>query len=297
MPDVDRAVRLLTHACTTYFHNQNESYKKSVINEFYNLPDVNKPSEMRGKSYSQLVQYFNRLYQDVVDAISETFECDVDLLKEDSNNNKIGADLIATIRYDEIKKDEKIELKFGKETLRAIGIATFDKIFVVDYDTGFFTEIFTDVKNNQRKFALDNPGEVDLLISNLEKQLSPIIEKSNELADSGHLRINSNEMALQLSGTGSIDSEDEASVPTKLFVGWNSINVSEKLDLSGDWRIIEISPSKDKGARINFIASNGKVETKFLLHWKNDMVFDGYKYPAKTGINSYCFNVWAWRIK
>ena len=297
MPDVDRAVRLLTHACTTNFHNQNESYKKSIINEFYNLPDVNKPSEMRGKNYYQISQYFNKLYSDVVNAISETFECDVVELREDSNNNKIGADLIACIKYDDLVKDEKIELKFGKETLRAIGIATFDKIFVVDYDTSFFTEVFADVKNNQRLFALHNRGEVDMLISNLEKQLSPIIDKSNELVQNGHLKINSDEMALQLSGTGSIDSKENVSVPTKLFVGWNSINVSEKLDLSGNWRIIEISPSKEKGARINFIASNGKVETKFLLHWKNDMEFDGFKYPAKTGINSYCFNVWAWRIK
>ncbi len=246
MPDVDKAVRLLTHACTSYFHNQSESYKRSVISEFVDLPDANKPSEIRGKTPHQIYDYFNRLYCDVVEAISDTFECDVVELREDSNNNKIGSDLIATIRYGNYIKEEKIELKFGKETLKAIGLETFDKIFVVDFEKGFFTETFAEVKNNQRDFAYNHPGNVNMLISNLEKQLLPIINKSNEMVKNGHLRINSNEIASQLSGTGSIDSNKIVDIPTKLFVNWNSINVSEKLDMSGDWKIIEISPSKEK---------------------------------------------------
>ena len=297
MPDVDEAVRKLTEACTTDFYNQSNAFKRVLIDAFCRIPDKNRPLFTRGKTNSQIEGLFNRLYIDVKKKISEYFGREVLFLKEDSKNNKKGSDLIATIRYGGYTKDERIELKFGQETLKAIGLESFDKIFMVDSDRHYFETIFTIVKEKQREFALQNRGKVDLLIANLERQLYHVIKGCNEKVRHGSLNINSWEMAKQLSSTGSVRSGEPLIIPTKFKIGWNSITVSEKLDLSGIWKITEISPSKEKGARINFIATNGKVETKFLLHWKNDMVFDGFKYPARTGINSYCFNVWAWRKK
>ena len=295
MPDVDEAVRLLTKACTTDFYNRNITSKRAVINAFLNLSEDNRPVITRKKTNSQIEEFFKRLYPNLSKIISKHFGHDVLLLKEDSKNNRKGSDLIATINYNGRIEEERIELKFGQETLRAIGLETFDKIFPIDKNKGFYAKAFAKVKENQRAFAKRNKGKVDLLISNLEKQLLPIINKSNELAENGCLQINSKEIAILLSSTGSIDSKQPLVIPTKLNVGWKSIKVSEKLDLTGDWKITEISPSKEKGARINFIVTNGRVEAKFLLHWKNDMVFDGFKYPSRTGINTYCFNVWAWR--
>ncbi len=295
MPDVDEAVRKLTEACTTEFHNQNDASKRVLIDAFCRIPDENRPLFTRRKTDSQIRGLFNRLYLDVKKKISEYFGHEVLFLKEDSKNNKKGSDLIATIKYGGRLEEERIELKFGQETLKAIGLESFDKIFRVDSDRYYFATIFNIVKEHQREFALLNRGKVDLLIANLERQLYPIIKWCNFQVETGRLHIESREMAKQLSSTGSISSGEPLIIPTKLKIGWNSIKVSEKLDLTGEWKITEISPSKEKGARINFIASNGKVVTKFLLHWKNDLVFDGFKYPARTGINTYCFNVWARR--
>jgi len=297
MPDVDLSVRFLTKACTSDYNDSPFNEKMHLIDEFIKLPQSNIPSEMRGKNRKQITDYILNLFSNVKNAIEETFECDVVSLYEDSKDNKVGSDLIAKIRYDSKITNEKIELKFGKETLRAIGIATFNKIFIVDYESGYFVEKFADCKDNQRKFADEHPGDVENLIKNLSYQLAPIIDDTNNKKNNGVLHIDSNEMISQLSGTGSINSNEIVVAPTKLYLTWSGINVSEQLDLSGKWSINEISPSTEKGARINFLVSNGKTEAKFLLHWKNDMVYNGYKYPAKTGINSYCFNVWAWRIK
>lgn len=297
MPNVDTSVRLLTRACTTDFYNSSSEEKQNLIREFLLLPQDNIVTALRGKSSSQITTYILNLYDKVKDAIEETFETDVIKLFEDSKDNKKGSDLIAVIKYGGSVSNEKIELKFGQETLRAIGIETFDKIFVVDYENGFFTETFKKVKDNQRAFADSYPGRFDDMIKNLAIQLAPIIKKANSLYELGKLSIDSKEMFCQLSGTGSINDINDLVIPTKFFIGWKEIKATEKLDLSGNWTIKEISPSEEKGARINFIATNGKTEAKFLLHWKNDMVYEGIKYPAKTGINSYCFNVWIKRSK
>ena len=62
MPDVDRAIRLLTYACTTEFLQLSFLQKQLVLSEFYNLPEVNKPCELRGKTFSEISSFFLNLY-------------------------------------------------------------------------------------------------------------------------------------------------------------------------------------------------------------------------------------------
>ena len=295
MPDVDMAVRLLTTACTDNFAKLPFLEQMKLVDQFYNICDENKPLEFRKRTKSDIEKYLLSLNSLVRSSIEDVFECDVPLIWEDSKDNKVGSDLIVRTKYDSIVKDEKVELKFGKETLRAIGIKTFDKIFTVDFETGYFTEKFAEVKSNQRNFAEKYPGRFDDMIENLGNNLRPIIEEANQLEKEGRLVIDSHEMEAQLTGTGSVDSSKEVVAAKKLIVGWAKIEAKENPDFSGEWKIEEITPSKEDGARINFIASNDKMVAKFLLHWKNDMEYKGYKYPAKTGINSYCFNVWVWK--
>ena len=295
MPDVDEAVRELTKACTTVFYNEDDASKRAAIEYFYTISDENRPVILKGRTNSQVETFLKRLYPDLSNAISKHFGYDVVFIKEGSRNNKDGSDLIATIRYDDHTEDKEIELKFGKETLKAPGLETIDKIFVVDTEKNFFEKVFADVKKNQREFALRNKGKVDLLVANLAKQLAPIIEKCKELYQKGHLHINSYELFNQLSVTGSVKSGEPLIIPTKFKIRWKSIKVSEKLDLTGEWKITEINSPIGNGARIVFFVSNGKVEVKFLLNWKNSLFYDGYKYPSKVGINTYSFNIWAWR--
>ena len=54
MPDVDEAVRLLTKACTTDFHNKDDASKKVIINKFLSLPKENRPVMTRKKTDSQI---------------------------------------------------------------------------------------------------------------------------------------------------------------------------------------------------------------------------------------------------
>lgn len=296
MPNVDVAVRLLTTACTDLFSNSSLNYKRNIINQFLSLPNDNIPVEFRNKSVNVIEKVFLNLNSRIRETLEGVFECNILSIRNDSSNNQKGSDLIIICDYGRTKRVERIELKFGKETLRAIGLKTFDSIFVVDFDNDFFTDAFNTIRENQKLFADAYPRDINGLLNNLHSQLESFCEELNELKDDGALYINSNEMELQLSGTGSI-SENTGTFPAfKFIIGISHIEVTEALDFSGNWEIIDIYTSRQDGARLTFIASNGLVESKFLLHWKNDYFYNGFRYPAKTGLISYCFNVWARRL-
>lgn len=296
MPDVDEAVRLLTRACTDKYASFSDVQKKKLVDDFIRLGNERIPREFRNKNKYEIQKYFFEINSRVRKEIIEIFECDKLHLKLDSNNNREGSDLIAILTYGNKVIARRIELKFGQETLKAVGLKSFDSIFVVQDDGSFYKRNLTTIKEKQRQKIINSNNQIseDELIDNLSKLLEPLIQESNHLLQQGKLKVDNLQMKAWLSGTGSVKDANNVETPVKIYPHWSgNIEVKEPLELDGNWKITEISPSIEKKSRINFLVTNNKTEAKFLLTWKNDLTFNNKKWSAKVGINTYCFNVWA----
>lgn len=297
--NVDTAVRILTETCTDAFNKKDMNYKKHLIDEFISLDEKVKPVSFRNKNRKQIEEYFLNSNESLKDTLLDICECDEIIeIKEDSIDNKVGSDLIVKLKYDNDVSNQKIELKFGAETNKNIGIEAFDKIFINLNEEDYFKNKFSEIKNNQRRYADRHPRDFDGLIKNLKNEIDILSEDCNELADSDNLIIDSEEMNTNLSTTGSIANNSGSKPFKKIRMDYDDIIEIDILDYSGNWKFTDISslPDKDK-ARIQFWVSNSKTKVKFLSNNKNDYNYNGTKYPAKTGLGSYCFNVWAYKEK
>jgi hypothetical protein len=126
----------------------NKNEKDELISEFYSISETEKPVSFRNVDKEKIKIFFDKINSCLRDSINlllqkqENNSCTVRYLKQDSNNNRIGSDLvIECLSNDGNKTFIKCELKFGNKTDRNIGNRSLDNIFTINNQNNFFTEL------------------------------------------------------------------------------------------------------------------------------------------------------------
>jgi len=286
MPDVDYCVRLCEDALI-----ENLELNSKKIFELY---DLNKVSLFRNKDIKFVENTLRNSKRVIETKIIDVFydgKKNFDIkLEKSSNDNKKGADLFHILPNNKIVD---IEVKFGQETDKNIGMAQFSKIFS--------TNIFADnLDVNQRKVWLQ-----DFLITN--NQLDQFEKLNIILNDSiNHFNIHINEKNylltkeeqrymedLLFNNSGSI-SHDENYFIKFIIKGDTMRDVDNLPTNKGSWLIDEIRKIDSQNKRVNLFVKNHdtKIMIKFVLNWKNNYKYNGQSFPAKLGFGSPNWNVW-----
>lgn len=299
MPNVDQATRILNFVSSDEYSRLSEVEKDQIINDFLSISDRNRPTSFRGLERRSVSCYFNNLNLKLREFISDIIDNDDISLIEDSNDNRVGSDLIVISNRDR-EEITRVELKFGSETNRNIGNNTMDQVFSFYNTNNNFSLLFSDIYIQQRNYVSANdltPNDFVQIEANLNTILQTKVEILNDLFNNNNLRINGNMMAQLLLTTGAIDNVIDNNI-IKINVSYTS-NVEEginRLDLpnvDGEWQIEEISMSP-QSTRIQILVTNDFISTKFLLNWKNNHTYRGRRYAAKLGLGSTSWNVWVY---
>lgn len=305
MPNVDKAVRKLNEACSDAFNKQSDLYKNELIQCLIKIRDDNNanndgylPNFLKKVSNEGLAKFVLNLHDNLKKALKKYFKQDIVKVVEGSKSNQVGSDLVITLKDN---SNFDIELKFGHETDKGIGLKTFDQMVILKDKPNYFSEKFPTITQEQHKYADLHPLDQTGLITNLKKQLSKMYFELMSIHKSGKLIINSEMVENQLNGTGSITKKIGATHPVKFEISRiNVIKVKPFKDFSGKWSLkeIELSNKPDK-ARLTIWLTNGKSKAKFYFGWKNDYTYskDGNRYIARTGMGSTSLNVWTYLEK
>ena len=294
MVNVDRAIRILSYACTDEYDSLSRRDKDRLIDELLSTPKEKLPTIYRSMSGDEIAVTVDSLNSRLRKKLTQVQKGKIVSITSDSNSNRVGADIIAKVDISGKVKMESVELKFGNMTDRALGLESFDSIFPVKGRPGFFQDALLTIRAGQLDFVRKHPGDIDGLISNLREQLSSLTDEVNEMLDRRILSIDSKALCEQVGATGSVTNDTAARHPLRFFIEKKTIKYDPNLDLSGRWDFQEIGISKSsKKARFTVKVTNGAVLVRLVLNWKNDLDIDGIKYPSRTGVNRYSFNVWA----
>lgn len=296
MPNVDFSTRLLNRAALDSFKELSKVERKKIANSFYQLPENQKPITFRHVDLNDINNFFDQLNLSVKSTLLEHYKVDELKILPDSNDNRVGSDLVIEIKDNGKVIKKRVEVKFGSETKRNIGNNTMDKVFPCSDNPLFFSQLFKEITQKQRNFVLNTKGDLDLFYSNLEELLKiasiAIVNQRNE----GRMSVNSSVMKDLLSSTGSIGKSDQVRDIETIRVDYNKVpNKIVKMlsnpNLSGQWKFEKIGMAPS-AIRVEIKAANEFVEAKFLLNWKNNYHLNGKEYPAKLGMGITSWNVW-----
>ncbi|WP_029513021.1 hypothetical protein [Mycoplasmopsis iners] len=303
MADVDKSIRILNFVVSDKYLKSSKEQQNEIIKEFLEIPDSNKPISFRNRSYNDLEKFFSICNFQVRKIIEINNESKMIDLLEDTNNNLVGADLIAAQEKDNFVYSQRIELKFGAETLANIGNDSMNTIFGLNNSQVNFVSLAKNLKNKQQKFVIDEKnGANEKSFSNLESLINDFVKQLNFLNQNKLMKINKDELNNLLNTTGSIkNSHLVGNNLLKLFINYKkdikqSITVAKKLNLDGEWTIKSIKKSEDSN-RVEIKISNSINVVKFLLNWKNSYKKNNEVYPAKLGVGSSSWNVWVYEEK
>ncbi len=262
--------------------------------------ETQKPRVFRHKTAPQIESILVRLSEEIKKSIIGKYYLDKPgmrieniLLTQSSDNNRAGADLV----HDWNGIPISIEVKFGKETSRNIGMDTFDRIF----GTNVFSCVTSRMirKEWERQFLKDGRDEQRQL-TRLWNAINSAIDRFNAFnAARGFVLPSQNQLymedtILNTTGDGTFrgefmkfilegsDFSDFKRIPTR--IGTWTIDRTEKID---GHNIV----------RCNVFVRNydTNVEIKYVLNWKNNYPLNGNhadKVPAKLGFGSPSWNVW-----
>jgi hypothetical protein len=296
MPNVDFSTRLLNMAALDSYKQLCRIDREKITRSFCELPETQKPITFRHVDFNDINNFFEALNSSVKRALVEHYKVDDLKILADSNDNRVGSDLIIEIetKGEVIKK--RIEVKFGSETKRNIGNNTMDKVFPCSNNPLFFSQLFKEITQKQRNFVLKTKGDFDLYYANLEKLLKiaslSIINQLNE----GRLSVDSTIMKDLLSSTGAIGRIDQVRDIETIRIDYNKVPIKivkmlSNPNLSGQWKFEKIGMAPS-ATRVEIKAANEFVEAKFLLNWKNNFHINGKEYAAKLGLGITSWNVW-----
>lgn len=299
MANVDMATRILNFVSSDKYKSLNHTQKTNTVFKFYRLTTRQKPISFREASQEELFVFFDNLNDEVRKKISDIHKTVNFSLEEESDDNKVGADLLIKSNLPNLN-NTRIELKFGSETNRNIGNNTMDEVFSVKNQLKYFTDTFREIRVKQQRFVSESKEKLndEVIDDNLNKVLLDIVERMSNLYNDSDIVVDSEKMAQLLLATGSIDNLDENSELLKMNVKFTSniddaVNLIDLPNVTGDWKIksIEMAPNS---TRIVIWTENKFIRTKFLLNWKNNKTFNGKKYAAKLGLGSSSWNVWVY---
>lgn len=297
LANVDRATRILNFVASDEFNKKSIIEKNKIINDFSSISNREKPTSFRNVNDKDLSIFFYGLNSKVKSIISKVINNDDIVLIEDSQDNRVGADLIVISKNTRVEL-RKVELKFGSETNRNIGNNTMDKIFSITNENYSFSSLFSDISTSQRNFISKNnlePKDSYFIDKNLDKILDGKINVLQNLLENNKLILNRGMMSQLLLSTGSIDNFTDKEI-IKINISYNldmnkAIKILDLPNVEGNWEIKSIEKSP-QSTRIVIFVNNDFITTKFLLNWKNNYTFKGLKYSAKLGLGSTSWNVW-----
>jgi hypothetical protein len=296
MPNVDFSTRLLNRAALDSYKKLSKIEREKITESFYELPETQKPITFRHVELNEINIFFDQLNLSVKRTLLEHYKVDELKILPDSNDNRVGSDLVIEIETKDKVIKKRLEVKFGAETKRNIGNNTMDKVFPCSNNPLFFSQLFKEITQKQRNFVLNTKGDLDLYYSNLEELLKiaslSIINQRNE----GRLSVNSSVMKDLLSSTGALGKSDQVKDIETIRIDYNKVpNKIVKMlsnpDLSGQWKFEKIGMAPS-AIRLEIKAANEFVEAKFLLNWKNNFHINGKEYAAKLGLGITSWNVW-----
>ena len=215
------------------------------------------------------------------------------LLTQSSDDNRAGADLF----HDWNGIPIAIEVKFGEETSRNIGMDTFDRIFGTDVFSvatargirkEWERQFLKDGRDEQRQFerlwcavngAIDRFNAFNAARGFVLPEQNQIYMEDTILNTTGDGRFRGEFMKFVLDGS---DFSDFKRIPTR--IGCWTIDRTERID-------------GHDIVRCNVFVRNydTNVEIKYVLNWKNNYPLRGNrddKVSAKLGFGSPSWNVW-----
>ncbi len=296
MPNVDFSTRLLNKAALDSYKQLSKIEREKISNAFYELPETQKPITFRSVSLNDINNFFEQLNSSIKRTLLDHYKVQDLKIFPDSNDNRVGSDLIIEIESKGKVIKKRMEVKFGSETKRNIGNNTMDKVFPCSNNPIFFSQLFKEITRKQRNFVLNTKADLDLYYSNLEELLKVASLSIINHRDEGKLSVNSSVMKELLSSTGAIGKSDQVRDIETIRIDYNKlpnkiVKMLSNPDLSGEWKFEKIGMAPS-AIRVEIKAANEFVEAKFLLNWKNNFHFNGQEYPAKLGLGVTSWNVW-----
>lgn len=215
------------------------------------------------------------------------------ILRQSSDNNREGADLYHICGT----KRVVIEVKFGDETSRNIGMAMFERIFGTDV---FTAATCLSVRKNWERAFLSEGRNAQLQFERLWTAINRAIDKFNSLNESrGFVLPRANQEYMEkeiLNTTGSGGEQDEF---MKFVLDGEAFDDFKKIPTGiGRWTIDRVHHVDGRSvSRCNVFVRNydTNVEIKYVLNWKNNHPLLGNvhdKVSAKLGLGTPSWNVW-----
>jgi hypothetical protein len=261
-----------------------------------NLPNKERISLFRNKNYLEIRNILENskvaIQSKIVSSFyNNHFEFDKILLHKSSNNNKIGADLFHILPN---KKVVEIEVKFGLETDKQIGMQQFEKIF----GTNIFSKTLDlSTRKLWKEKFLNNRNE--------EEQFSRLFSRLNDAVDEFNMFIMKKSYTLSLMEQSYMESlvfnnsGDEIKMSNyylKFAVRDENMKAIKSYQTGvGVWNIQKIEKISEHVKRINIFAINKTTNMgiKYTLNWKNNYrLSTNEKVSAKLGFGSPSWNVW-----
>lgn len=254
----------------------------------------------RNKSETQVAQILARLSEEIRKAIIAKYYADrpgtriEDIqLTQSSRNNRQDADLCHFLRGRPIA----IEVKFGAETNRNIGMRVFEQIF----GTAVFTEATSRLaRRNWEDFFVAEGRDAAAQYQLLWQTLNGAIDAFNAFnASRGFVLPAANQrymekVVLNTTGDGKFDGEF-----MKFVLDGDNFSDLKRIPTGiGRWTIYRTERIDGRTvSRCNVIVRNYEtnVQIKYVLNWKNNYSLRGNKQdkvPAKLGLGTPSWNVW-----
>jgi len=288
MADVDKCVR----ECEAALCDGVELHAKNI----FQLPAAQKVRLLRDKTEQQIITILKNCKQAIQIQIATEFYSnkiafgDVKLEKS-SNDNRDGADVFHKLPNGKIID---VEVKFGAETNKAIGMAQFTQIFG--------SNIFTEALNpSQRREWIElykqNPDS-EAQLKRLADVLNVAIDKFNDLNFHKNYTLTSDEqLAMErviINNSG--DNRRQSDHYLKFIVEGTSFRDLKKLPTGlGTWTILKVKKLDATTKRLNVFVINQttSLQIKYTLNWKNNYQIPGRgKVSAKLGLGAPSWNVW-----
>lgn len=288
MADVDSCVR----ECELALSGDLEKHSGNIVL----IPDSRRVGVFRGKPREYIKTVLENCKKSIQVKIANTFYENTPyneiILNKGSNDNKIGADLYHSLPDGQTVE---IEVKFGLETNKQIGMLQFERIFGTDV----FTKAL-DLSTRKIWVAdfVDNDFDESLQYSRLVLSLNSAIHNFNKLSAGKNYTLTKGEqdymesLIMNNSGNG----HRTRDYYLKFIIEGDDMRDIKELPTGlGYWNIDEVKNLSECVKRVNIFVINKttNIQIKYTLNWKNNYKISGRgKVSAKLGFGSPSWNVW-----
>ena len=264
-------------------------------NLIYNLNEKNKVNIFKNKAQKEIEEILLNCSKTIKNYIinnfykTNNFNEEIILINE-SNNNKIGADLKHILPNN---KTISIEVKFGEQTDKNIGMDKFNKIFSCD----IFSKILsTQQRKGWIKLYFDDENE-SKQFERLYQSLNEGIQIFNDFNKSKNWTLTKEEQnymeseIINISGNGLYKYD----YYLKFILNGNNFSSFSHITTGvGNWIIQQVKFLDDKTKRVSVFIDNydTNIEIKFVLNWKNNYNYFNKTAKAKLGLGSPSWNIW-----